>query len=112
MFRIDAGTHIYNDYGLWIKTTTQGGVSGTGGTRLRFSSNPTSNYDQIGEIKGLGWNQLITSETTKNSAKEILDPKLIHWTLGGPWFNDQRNMGGDFAIEWFKARDEAMKLWD
>ena len=38
--------------------------------------------------------------------------KLLHWTLGGPWFKDQRNMGGDFAIEWFKSRDEAMRLWE
>ena len=68
--------------------------------------------DQIGEIKGLGWNQLITSETSKNSDKKNLNPKLIHWTLGGPWFKDQRNMGGDFATEWFNARDESMKLWD
>ena len=49
-FRIDAGTHIYNDYGLWIKSITAGGVSGTGGAKLRFSTNPASNYDQIGEI--------------------------------------------------------------
>ena len=48
-FRIDAGTHIYNDYGLWIKTTTQGGLS-SNGARLRFSSNPSTNYNQIGEI--------------------------------------------------------------
>ena len=68
--------------------------------------------DQIGEIKGLGWNQLITSETSKNSDKKNLNPKLIHWTLGGPWFKDQRNMGGDFATDWFNARDESMKLWD
>tara|TARA_R100001463_G_scaffold136634_1_gene202669 strand:- start:2561 stop:4669 length:2109 start_codon:yes stop_codon:yes gene_type:complete len=49
-FRIDANTHIYDDYGLWIKTTTQGGTGGTGGTRLRFSSNPSTDYNQIGEI--------------------------------------------------------------
>ncbi len=68
--------------------------------------------DEIGEIKGLGWNQLITSESPMKSSKEELNPKLIHWTLGGPWFKDQRNMGGDFAIEWFIARDEAMRLWE
>jgi hypothetical protein len=37
---------------------------------------------------------------------------LLHWTLGGPWFREQRTMGGALAAEWFSARDEALKLWD
>ena len=49
-FLIEADTHIQNDYGLWIKTSTQGGTSGTGGARLRFSSNPSTAWNQIGEI--------------------------------------------------------------
>ena len=32
--------------------------------------------------------------------------------LGGPWFREQRTMGGPLAAEWFSARDDAMKLWD
>ena len=67
---------------------------------------------EIGEIKGKGWNQLITSEMNDNSQEENLNAKLIHWTLGGPWFKDQRKYGGQFAIEWFTARDEAMRLWE
>ena len=39
-------------------------------------------------------------------------PPLLHWTLGGPWFREQRTMGGPLAAEWFSARDDAMKLWD
>ena len=67
---------------------------------------------EIGEIKGSGWNQLITSENLDSSKAENLNAKLIHWTLGGPWFKDQRKLGGDFVIEWFTARDQAMRLWD
>lgn len=67
---------------------------------------------EIGEIKGIGWNQLITLETLNNAKKEKLNPKLIHWTLGGPWFKEQRYSGGKYAIKWFTARDEAMRLWD
>ena len=52
LFRVDASTHIYNDYGLWVKTTTQGGLS-SNGARIRFSSNPSTNYNQIGEISYL-----------------------------------------------------------
>jgi hypothetical protein len=37
---------------------------------------------------------------------------LLHWTLGGPWFREQRSMGGPLAAEWFGARDDAMGLWD
>ena len=37
---------------------------------------------------------------------------MLHWTLGGPWFREQRTMGGPLAAEWFSARDDAMKLWD
>jgi hypothetical protein len=39
-------------------------------------------------------------------------PTLLHWTLGGPWFREQRTMGGPLAAEWFSARDDALKLWD
>ena len=27
--------------------------------------------------------------------------KLVHWTLGGPWFKDQRNKGGNFQQNGF-----------
>ena len=63
---------------------------------------------QIGEIKGK-WNYLVD---VNNNLKEKEKPLLAHWTLGGPWFKDQRLMGGHLAAEWFSARDESMKLWD
>tara|TARA_B100000212_G_scaffold342473_1_gene329841 strand:+ start:1966 stop:2679 length:714 start_codon:yes stop_codon:yes gene_type:complete len=68
--------------------------------------------EQIGEIKGQGWNELITLENLNKSQKDNSNSKLIHWTLGGPWFKEQRNLGSDFVIEWFTARDEAMRLWE
>lgn len=63
---------------------------------------------QIGEIKG-DWNFLIDEQIDNQISKNA---ELIHWTLGGPWFKDQRLMGGELAAEWFAARDEIIKLWD
>ena len=40
------------------------------------------------------------------------DATLLHWTLGGPWFREQFAMGGVLAAAWYRARDDAMKLWD
>ena len=62
---------------------------------------------EIGAIQG-GWNHLV----------DVQDPALaegsplLHWTLGGPWFREQRTMGGQLAAEWFAARDDAFKLYD
>jgi len=55
-----------------------------------------------------GWNHLVAvQDPTKAQGAP-----LLHWTLGGPWFREQRIMGGPLAAEWFSARDDAMKLWD
>ena len=40
------------------------------------------------------------------------DVALLHWTLGGPWFRQQRTMGGAVAAEWFGARHDAMAFWE
>ncbi len=60
---------------------------------------------QIGALDP-GWNHLVDVQPPQEHAQ------LLHWTLGGPWFREQRTMGGGLAAEWFGARDEAMKLWD
>jgi hypothetical protein len=62
---------------------------------------------EIGAIQG-AWNYLIDVQEPEVAPKS----SLIHWTLGGPWFREQRLMGGALAAEWFAARDDAMKLWD
>ena len=64
----------------------------------------------IGEISQ-DWNSLVEVKSFGES-DENLSANLLHWTLGGPWFNDQRLMGGRLAAMWFAARDSAMKLWD
>lgn len=62
---------------------------------------------EIGAIQG-AWNYLIDVQDPEVASES----SLIHWTLGGPWFREQRLMGGALAAEWFAARDDAMKLWD
>tara|TARA_B100000989_G_scaffold298883_1_gene290724 strand:+ start:12687 stop:13388 length:702 start_codon:yes stop_codon:yes gene_type:complete len=62
---------------------------------------------QIGTIDD-DWNFLVGVQSEKIDK----EPKLIHWTLGGPWFKDQRTLGGHFAAKWFASRDDSMKLWD
>ena len=71
-----------------------------------------SNDDEIGSIKGKGWNQLLCSNEKEYSSETIEESKLVHWTLGGPWFKDQRDMGGAISLEWFCAREQAMRLWE
>lgn len=61
------------------------------------------------------WNHLVDVQPPPAASGEAAAeaaPTLLHWTLGGPWFREQRTMGGPLAAEWFGARDEAMKLWD
>jgi len=62
---------------------------------------------EIGAIQG-GWNHLVDVQETAES----VDSPLLHWTLGGPWFREQRTMGGHLAAEWFSARDDFSRLWD
>jgi hypothetical protein len=62
---------------------------------------------EIGAIEG-GWNHLVDVQDPAAAP----DSPLLHWTLGGPWFREQRTMGGPLAAEWFAARDDATRLWD
>tara|TARA_B100001248_G_C27289606_1_gene411804 strand:- start:482 stop:946 length:465 start_codon:yes stop_codon:yes gene_type:complete len=68
------------------------------------------NEREIGEINK-DWNFLLEVQG-KDLNPDFSAKKLVHWTLGGPWFKDQRRAGGRFALDWFIARDNAMKLWD
>ena len=61
----------------------------------------------IGKVEG-NWNYLVGVQ----KENEASSSKLSHWTLGGPWFKDQRTLGGSAAAEWFASRDDAFKLWD
>jgi hypothetical protein len=57
------------------------------------------------------WNHLVDVQEPP-PAEAVDGPKLLHWTLGGPWFREQFGMGGALAAEWYRARDDAMTLWD
>jgi hypothetical protein len=57
------------------------------------------------------WNHLVDVQAPP-SAEADGGPTLLHWTLGGPWFREQFGMGGVLAAEWYRARDDAMTLWD
>jgi lipopolysaccharide biosynthesis glycosyltransferase len=66
------------------------------------------NGDQeIGSIEG-DWNYLVDVQHPSHAERS----PLLHWTLGGPWFREQRTMGGSLAAEWFSARDDAFRLWN
>ena len=67
--------------------------------------------DEIGAVDA-GWNHLVDVQAALTASAQDSSPRLLHWTLGGPWFREQRTMGGPLAAEWFSARDDAMKLWD
>lgn len=62
---------------------------------------------EIGALKG-AWNHLVG---VQDPGKAEGSP-LLHWTLGGPWFREQRTIGESLAAEWFSARDDAFRLWD
>ena len=70
------------------------------------------NDSEIGEIDGNTWNYLVDVNSNNEIPVEKGGPKLLHWTLGGPWFKDQRKSGSFFSSDWFIARHDAMKLWD
>ncbi len=62
---------------------------------------------EIGNINN-EWNHLVSVQNNNQASKA----KMLHWTLGGPWFREQRTMGGELAAEWFSARDDSFMLWD
>jgi hypothetical protein len=51
--------------------------------------------EKIGDLPE-EWNYLVGHSKTPN-------PKLIHYTSGGPWFNDYKDC--EYADEWFRERD-------
>ena len=60
--------------------------------RLNWTKN-----DLIGELSP-DWNHLV-GEYDPNP-----DAKIVHWTLGGPWFNETKD--AEYADEWFAMRDK------
>jgi hypothetical protein len=60
--------------------------------RLNWTKN-----DLIGELPR-EWNHLV-GEYDPNP-----DAKIVHHTLGGPWFNETKD--AEYAHEWFAMRDK------
>ena len=56
-----------------------------------------TNDNLIGELS-FEWNHLV-GEYPENP-----DAKIVHWTLGGPWFNETSDT--EYADEWFAMRDK------
>ncbi len=56
------------------------------------------NDDEIGELD-VRWNWLVGEYDDPPH-----DVKNVHWTVGGPYFNEFKN--SDFAEEWFEEKDE------
>ena len=54
--------------------------------------------EEIGELSA-EWNYLVGW----HSRKDVSEPMVCHWTSGGPWFDEYRNV--EFANEWFAERD-------
>jgi hypothetical protein len=68
--------------------------------------------EEIGALPMGRWNHLIDVQPPATEPAERGGPALVHWTLGGPWFEEYRLGGGVLAAEWFAARDAAFRLWD
>lgn len=60
-----------------------------------------ANDDQIGEIPVV-WNYLVNEYAYRE------DAKLVHFTDGGPYFDEYRN--DDYAPEWFAMRDRVISV--
>ncbi len=58
------------------------------------------------------WNHLIDVQPPDPRPAAQGGPALVHWTMGGPWYQGTRLGGGLLAAEWLAARDEAFRLWD
>jgi hypothetical protein len=56
--------------------------------------------EDLGELD-VKWNWLVGEYESPNS-----DVKNVHWTIGGPYFNEFRNV--DFSDEWFEQRDRML----
>lgn len=54
------------------------------------------------------WNHLVAVQEPSHATQA----RLLHWTLGGPWFKAQRTMGEGLAAEWYAARDEAFRFFE
>lgn len=57
------------------------------------------NDDEIGELPK-EWNHLVGV----NPPEEARDAKILHYTLGGPWFGEEYDTGDFASREWMRER--------
>lgn len=60
--------------------------------------------EEIGELDRI-WNWLVTEYETEDLKEK---PKNIHWTLGGPYFDEYRD--SDYADEWRKQLEKTLRV--
>ena len=63
---------------------------------------------EIGDINDFGWNFLINVQNFLKIKKKLIK-SFVTLDLGGPWFKENSNLS-EFDKEWFKARNDSMKI--
>ncbi len=64
---------------------------------------------EIGGIEEFGWNFLVDVQEFPENQSQRDQIGLLHWTLGGPWF-DKNKQYSYFDQKWFNARNDSMKI--
>ena len=64
---------------------------------------------EIGDIEDFGWNFLVDVQEIPRLQNQIDQIRLLHWTLGGPWF-DKNKKYSHFDQKWFNARNDSIKI--
>ena len=57
------------------------------------------------------WNHLVDVYSNGDENSQKSSPKILHWTLGGPWFKEQKQIT-ELSKEWFLARENSIELWN
>ena len=57
--------------------------------------------EKIGELPE-DWHHAVGVQPHSTSAK------LVHWTLGGPWWKEYETSGGTYSVAWRRWRDELL----
>lgn len=70
------------------------------------------NDSEIGEVEKYKWNYLLGIDRKNDERIFSKKPKLVHWTLGGPWFEKQSKSKDSFDEDWFIKRKKIIELWN
>ena len=57
------------------------------------------------------WNHLVDVYSNDDENSKKSSPKILHWTLGGPWFKGEKQIK-ELSKEWFLARENSIELWN